>query len=364
MATLTIPFPVPSIELVWGPTLVGIFVGSMLYGVMATQCFRYYTHYPNDPTWIRLYVALLLLTDTVGTVLAIYWLYDLVIKNFLNLPAYGVANWMLAADPTIVGITGSLCQLFYAYRIQFLLKKPLVTALVVLVSSVGGISAILLGITVVETKFLTDFNSPAMQLYGSLFLAFAFTTDVLISGILTCQRKKKAGFNPKTDRLINRIIAATISNGAVTRQGRHLNMNGADLLLSFSTASLLFWSLLSSLAEYVDSPDLLNDPMVNSWQPDTGIHIGFSWVLGKLYTNSVLASLNSRRSNGRYSQEEGTSSAGARTFPNNRLELRPPKDDQNMIVHVSTEQHELVDTSYKWENGKGAGQNSVVYPAV
>jgi hypothetical protein len=37
------------------------------------------------------------------------------------------------------------------------------------------------------------------------------------------------------------------------------------------------------------------------------VHVGFSWILGKLYTNSVMASLNLRKQNRGYSEDNTTS---------------------------------------------------------
>jgi hypothetical protein len=75
------------------------------------------------------------------------------------------------------GITGSLCQLFYAYRIQFLLKKPLVTALVVLVSSVGGSKLVKPGVApgpYFLAQYLPSFwASPSVGVGGLLHFAGA-----------------------------------------------------------------------------------------------------------------------------------------------------------------------------------------------
>ncbi|KAJ7217479.1 hypothetical protein C8J57DRAFT_1537754 [Mycena rebaudengoi] len=60
----------------------------------------YYSWSPNGRTWTKLYVALLLLTDTTSTVLSVTWLYNLCIVNLpfkVNLSAYADANWMIAA---------------------------------------------------------------------------------------------------------------------------------------------------------------------------------------------------------------------------------------------------------------------------
>ncbi|KAJ7263837.1 hypothetical protein C8J57DRAFT_1332938 [Mycena rebaudengoi] len=314
---LTLPDPLPSIELSHGPSFVGIVVGCMLYGAVFVQVFTYYGRFPNDRLWTKLYVGLLLLTDTVGTILAIAWLYNLTMINFRKHTAYGAANW----NPGIVGITGALCQLFYAWRIHVLTKQPMLTAVIVTVSLVGAIAAIGVSGTVGVVKLLSRFHARGMKIFGATWLVSALASDITISFVLTWYlRRRRSGFSEDTDRLLNRIIAITLANGALTS--------------IFALVELCFFL----------------------GQPETGLHIGFSWILGKLYTNSVMASLNLRKQNRGYSENNTTS---APNVPGTRRDggSNVHRLDPNVVVHVSTEHHELSDApSYGWDTDKRAAR--------
>ncbi|KAJ7252038.1 hypothetical protein C8J57DRAFT_1665666 [Mycena rebaudengoi] len=300
-----LPAPLPSIVLSHGPSFVGILVSCMLYGAMFVQVVTYYSRFPNDRTWTKLYVALLLLTDTTSTVLSVAWLYNLCIVNF----PYADANWMIAADPGMVGITAGVCQLFFAWRISVLTQNPYLTVLIVIVSMVGSIGAVGVSGTIGVIKSFERFHSQGMKIFGSIWLVFALLCDVMISAVLTWNlKRKKSGFNKNTDNMLDRIIAITLANGALTS--------------ALALVELCFFL----------------------GQPDTGVHVGFSWILGKLYTNSVMSSLNLRRMNrgGNIVSTSGMSSGhGSR---------RPPLNDPLTFVHVSTEQ----DGPYGWDTTKHA----------
>ncbi|CCM04477.1 uncharacterized protein FIBRA_06657 [Fibroporia radiculosa] len=67
-----------------GPALAGSFMNIMLYGVMITQIFFYYTTYTNDTIWSKYYVGVLFLADTLNSFFNIWWIYNTLINNFGN----------------------------------------------------------------------------------------------------------------------------------------------------------------------------------------------------------------------------------------------------------------------------------------
>lgn len=87
-----------SASVIHGPALIGIFLNILLYGVMIAQCLFYFTNFRHkDSLWLKSYVALLLLTDTVNTVLNICWIYNVLINNFNDMAALKAANWVFAS---------------------------------------------------------------------------------------------------------------------------------------------------------------------------------------------------------------------------------------------------------------------------
>ncbi|KAK0471567.1 hypothetical protein IW261DRAFT_835021 [Armillaria novae-zelandiae] len=257
------------IAITHGPALVGIFLACILYGIMLLQCFGFWTHFSKDRMWLKCYVGLLLLVDTLSTIFAMWWIYNLLVNNFANLNAFANADWLLAADPALVGITGTCCQLFFAWRIKVLTGKWWLTSIVTALSIISGLAAIGSGIAVSWVVKLAEFDK--FQSVGCLWLATTAAVDILITAIMTLNlNQRRTGFRA-TDKLLNKIVRATVANGLLTTV--------------FAVVELSL---------YVG-------------KPETGLHIGFSFVLPKLYCNSVLSSLNARKS-GTPSSTDNTSS--------------------------------------------------------
>ncbi|KZT07796.1 uncharacterized protein LAESUDRAFT_758355 [Laetiporus sulphureus 93-53] len=76
-----------------GPPLAGIFMNTMLYGVMITQTLYYYSTYGRDSKWMKYYVGILFLSDTVNSVFSMWFIYNVLINHFGSLKAVELANW-------------------------------------------------------------------------------------------------------------------------------------------------------------------------------------------------------------------------------------------------------------------------------
>lgn len=102
-----------------------------------------------------------------------------------------------------------------------------------------------------------------------VWLAAECVSDILISGILVWQlKRRKTGFQ-STDELVDRIIRLTVQTGLIT-----------------------------SICATIDLALFLSDP--------TGTHLIFNFPLSKLYTNTMMSTLNSRRG-WDFSDQESTS---------------------------------------------------------
>ncbi|KAG7450033.1 uncharacterized protein BT62DRAFT_620642 [Guyanagaster necrorhizus] len=299
------------IAITHGPALVGIFLACILYGIMLLQCFSFWTHFSKDRVWLKCYVGLLLFTDTLSTIFAMWWIYNLLVNNFENLTAFANADWLLAADPPLVGITGTFCQLFFAWRIKVLTGKLWLTAIVVTLSIISGLSAIGSGIAVSWVVKLADFTK--FESIGCLWLATTAAVDILITVIMSLNlNQRRTGFRA-TDKMLNKIVRATVANGLLTT---------------------VF--AIVELSLYVG-------------KPNTGLHIGFSFVLPKLYCNSVLSSLNARKSTSPSSTDNTSSHiSGQRPLP--ATGGHSTRNDA-LVITVNTEHHEMYDLNNY--NGKG-----------
>ncbi|KDQ62488.1 hypothetical protein JAAARDRAFT_189808 [Jaapia argillacea MUCL 33604] len=292
---------------VHGPAFIGIIFNILLYGIMITQTFVYFNAYKSDKLWMRAFVLVLFIADTANTVLNCAWLYDTIIVQFGNVTALESANWVFATDPAITAIIAFLVQSFFAWRIKVLTSNVwawLLVAFLSLAQMFGGIgTAIAVGIVPEFVHF------QKFQVIVVIWLACSALCDAVITCIMTWHlRSHKTGF-AATDQFVDKIIRLTVQTGMIT-------------------ALIAIADLIAFLAS------------------DSGLHLGFNFPLAKLYTNTLMSTLNSR--NGwKFSRNtdpsSGQNNINLRTMPNealtrNRSEVVDFGARSGVFVHVETNQ--------------------------
>ncbi|KAJ3539725.1 hypothetical protein NM688_g6324 [Phlebia brevispora] len=292
-----------------GPGLVGTFLNIALYGIMCTQCFLYFTKYPNDRPWMKIMVSVLLLADTLNCVFDMWWIYDVLINHFSDPNALKTGNWVFATDPAMVGIIATMVQLFFAWRVKVLTNRPWVVLLIVVTafgSIFGGIG------TAVAIHYVPEFTEfQKFQVVVIVWLICAVICDSAITLSLTWHlRKHKTGFQD-TDDILNKIIRLTVQNGLITA----------------------LWAIID-LISYLATP--------------SGLHLAFNFPLAKLYTNSLMSSLNSR-AGWRYQTSESTTNKGGERDQTTRrvrsVDVVNLSTATRPEVFVTVESHEMVDVA-------------------
>jgi len=243
-------------EIAHGPMFIGFTFNILLYGIMFTQVYLYFTTFKKDKAWMKIFVIVLLLADTANSIFDFIYLYESLIVHFADITYLEQADWVFATDPAITGITASLVQFFFAWRVMVLTHSWTLTGLVIVGSLAGGAGAIATAFEVGMTPQFVHFQN--FKGVVILWLAAESVTDIVITGTLVWYlRRHKTGFQ-HSDSTIDRIIRLTVQTGLVT-----------------------------SLVATLDLIFFLTDP--------TGTHLIFNFPLCKLYTNSLMSSLNSRR---------------------------------------------------------------------
>ncbi|KAF8158463.1 hypothetical protein B0H34DRAFT_859227 [Crassisporium funariophilum] len=243
-------------EVAHGPMFIGFTFNVFLYGIMVTQAYLYFTTYKQDRTWMKSFVVLLLVADTVNTVFDFAYLYRSLIVHFGDGEFLATADWIFATEPATTGIIASLVQCFFAWRICILTNSWPLSGIVVAGAMIGGISAVATAFEVGRTPHFVDFRD--FKAVVIAWLAAESITDVAITAIMVWfLRKHKTGFQ-ESDLMVDRIIRITMQTGLIT-----------------------------SLVAILDLIFFLTNP--------SGIHLIFNFPLSKLYTNSLMSSLNSRR---------------------------------------------------------------------
>ncbi|KAL0961330.1 hypothetical protein HGRIS_006287 [Hohenbuehelia grisea] len=244
-------------EIAHGYMLIGLLLNMFLYGILTTQVYLYYINYKSDKLWIKLLVSFLYLLDTLDSFFGCFYLYTALIVHFDDPPFLARATWVFSTDPILTGIIASLVQLFFGWRIRTLTGRNWLFSLVIVCAFVGGVGAIVTTIEVLETPNFVDFRN--FKAVVILWLVSECLGDIIITTILVIYlNNHKTGFSA-SDQLVDRIIRLTVQTG-------------------LSTSLCAFFDLLFFLLY------------------PNGLHLLFNFPLSKLYTNSLLSTLNSRRS--------------------------------------------------------------------
>ncbi|KAJ3572955.1 hypothetical protein NP233_g2742 [Leucocoprinus birnbaumii] len=181
------------------------------------------------------------------------FVYDGLVTHFGDVEYTTHSNWYLATDPITTGVVGVIVQLFYAWRIYVLIQSWILVLVVVSVSLVGGAGSIV--ITYKVSKVPDYINWDSFNAIGSVWLGCACAADILIT-ISLVWYLQKTGFK-SSNMLIDRIIRITMQTGLLTS------------IIAISNIIIFIYDR-------------------------TGTHLIVNTPLCKIYSNSLLSSLNAR----------------------------------------------------------------------
>lgn len=243
----------------FGALLVGIFFSSVLYGVTCTQVFYYFQNYASDNLIIKMAVITLLILETLHSVFSMHAIYSYTILNYLNPDGLVKATWTIIMTLAVSTAIVLVVQLFYLRRVYLLSKKNifLVAPLTVLILVRCGFG---LAVTVRAFQLEFFFLFPTIDNIVDVSLALGAAADIIIAASLSFYLYSSRSGVESTDTLIKKLMVISINNGLLT--------SVFDIIvIIFATA-----------------------------QSSNFIYLAIYQVVGNLYTNSMMATLNSRRS--------------------------------------------------------------------
>ncbi|KAF7288335.1 hypothetical protein HMN09_01368100 [Mycena chlorophos] len=251
-----------------GPMLLGTIFNVMLMGVLIMQVYIYATTYKRDSKWIKWFIFVLTFADTMNTVFDIWYMYDCLILHFGDFEYLTSGNWIFATDPAMVAIVGAMTEGFYAWRIYALTKNVWITGLVVLCATCdffGGMA------TAAAISYIPQFaRFQQFEATVIVWIVGATTADLIIVGTLVFYlNTHRTGF-ASTDTKLDKLIRITIQTGMIS--------------FIFSVVHLSLYLGYS-----------------------TGLHLLFNFPQSKLYSNSLMSTLNAR---GGWGQRTDNNTAG------------------------------------------------------
>ncbi|KAF9468356.1 hypothetical protein BDZ94DRAFT_782352 [Collybia nuda] len=251
---------VPSnIALLTGPILLGNLFGYGLYGILVVQLFIYYHGYPKDSVYLKGTVYFTFFVDTLITVFATIGAWDELAAGWGDLSTLTPVAWPIAAIPLLSGLVASVVHFFFAWRIWKLTRFRILPLCICTVSLLAFIMA---GYAGVRSRLLGVLHLNDQKPFVIVWLGGSTFVDIVItiSMVTLLFRAKKSTTFQTTHSGISKLITVTIETGMATAIG--------------ALVELILFVVF---------------PMNN-------LHFIVFLVLAKLYSNTLLATLNSRAS--------------------------------------------------------------------
>ncbi|KAJ6487947.1 hypothetical protein C8R45DRAFT_262017 [Mycena sanguinolenta] len=247
----------------------GVLVSYILLGVTTAQVYIYYSRFPNDTSRLRYLVALLWSFEMAHAICIGWTLYQMTVSDYGHPERLILIPRSLAIAVLFSGSVGaggrrpgreSKLQAFFAARIYHISESLYIPCLSWTLSFsrlLGSVAVCFYGL---HLKTIPDFDARFAWLLNSLW-SVASANDVIIATTLVFWLSRHRGEGEqRTVALVDKLIAWTIETGVATSAA------GLACLVCFATME----------SNYI-------------W-------LAFFVVNARLYSNSLLASLNSRAS--------------------------------------------------------------------
>ncbi|KAI0709788.1 hypothetical protein C8Q76DRAFT_739878 [Earliella scabrosa] len=250
----------PPLRLTYGAYLLGTFVGTLLYGFALHQSYRYARLFPTDSLFLRVLVIGVMAMETVHTAFTMHTCYYFLVENYANPFAMLQGVWSVNCISIIAGLIMLLSQVFFVRRV-FLMgdhyRMISVVAIAFFVAEIGVAAALVHTIFTVSSFAQTD---QVNHLLAAMFAAAAAGDALLTTSLLRMLYKSRnQAFSSASEPLGTMVITYVVNTGML-----HNVMNIATLCLALA-------------------------------QPDTLLAPTLSIVITKVYANTLLAVLNSRK---------------------------------------------------------------------
>ncbi|KAJ7923106.1 hypothetical protein B0H13DRAFT_2316784 [Mycena leptocephala] len=246
-----------------GPLFVGAILTWALLGSLTIQLYDYYnTSRRSDRKAIQILVYGVFVVELLQTALITHTCWVILISSWGELSGLVNTPWSSATTPVITGFVSSAVQCFFAWRVWQLSRSNVGRAVTVLIVSVAMMQLAASAAVTAEYVLLNrDYRRITSISYAyDTWLAGSLVCDSVIAIALVttlAQAQRKSRFK-STETILNRLIINTIETGAITA--------------GIALVELILFKLF----------------------PTVYYHVAIEYVLGRMYSNVLLATLNGR----------------------------------------------------------------------
>ncbi|KAI0706388.1 hypothetical protein C8Q76DRAFT_800829 [Earliella scabrosa] len=272
MTTIPESYTQPSLSDTLGAFLIGTCCALVLYGVVLHQAYGYFRVYSEDALWLKALVIAALVLETIVTGFNVDACYNLLVTNYSNPDLDRAVYWsfaLLAVFPASVAVT---CQTFFARRVWLIGRRYRIivyTAVILMLAELGF--PIACTVEIFRAPHLDDALKWAWLV--SARNAAATATDFLLTAVLIYSLRKSRTGIKRTDSMINILIMYAINTGKYDLNRTALDVELTRPLSAFNVLCLICGAVL----------------------PQSFTYVAVDLVASRLYANSLLAALNSRK---------------------------------------------------------------------
>ncbi|KAE9410648.1 hypothetical protein BT96DRAFT_871622 [Gymnopus androsaceus JB14] len=256
-----------------GALFIGIILSTAVYGVTCLQAYNYFMHHSfNDRWFLKLFVIVLWVVDTLHVALLAIFYYGYTVTNFGDYEFLAKVYWPLTIQVLIGDIITVAIHMFFACRIYLLSGKKLVIPSAICLIDLAQFCEcfkrprVFLNVHVMDLALATAkncnllLNCPQFLNLGLLPISIGMTDDTIVTASMIYYLRKSRSSFKQTNHIVNTLVTYTINTGLLTT--------------IFTLACLLLLSIQ-------DSPTSL-------------IFALFFFIEVRLYTCSFMSVLNSR----------------------------------------------------------------------
>ncbi|OJT12092.1 hypothetical protein TRAPUB_11355, partial [Trametes pubescens] len=248
-------------------------------GCFFVQLYYYNQHFRQDQLKIRFIVYILFFMELVQTATTTHQAYYYGVELWDNPAGLAVFPWSAPTVPIMAGIIAAIAQLFYAWRVWALAPNWVFKGMAVLITLLALLQCFTAVVaSAIFAVFLTPEKLNDLHPEFELWVSASFVTDVLIAACMLwiLYTAKSQTMWSRSNNIFGRLIGITVGTGLA------IALCGALTLALFATT-------VGASFQYLPA----------------------AYIWGKLYSNSVMVSLNSRRT----SPRGGTSTGDADSYP-------------------------------------------------
>ncbi|KAJ7218204.1 hypothetical protein C8J57DRAFT_1395387 [Mycena rebaudengoi] len=245
-------------ESTYGVAFITLFLATILYGIGLLQTFLYFHWYPKDRWTVKTTVVIVVILETMQIVFYLDALYFRLIDNFGKFPDLDIISWQDSAQLLFGHLSAFIVQMYFGYCISVLNPR----------AKIVSATIVLLGLVSLGSAIAQIIRTRQVGFYSSLKLEKPITVTTQSASTLAC------------DIVITAALVYTL-------RGSKSDIKGTNTMLSALIVNAVNRGMLTAVSALINMTLFVV-------RPDTFYFFLGLVPSGKLYMNSMLATLNSR----------------------------------------------------------------------